>query len=225
MVFYFYTTPDDSEEKYIIYMGKDKFENEDLIKFGYPEDLWFHVDDLSSAHVYLRIPPSVMGGLGTSVDLAKIPKKIIEECALLVKANSIEGHKLKRVKVVYTMWANLKKTKSMEVGQVGFHNEKEVYKVDVDKPKDNTVVNKINKTQIERDISFHKENWEKRQKTMQKKAKDEKKQKELEKESTIKKQKEEAEIRSYSSIMKEDDMRSNEDLSKLTVQQYEEDFM
>jgi hypothetical protein len=29
--------------------GKDKYENEDLIKYGIPEDFWFHVDDLSSA--------------------------------------------------------------------------------------------------------------------------------------------------------------------------------
>ena len=35
--------------------GKDKYENEDLIRYGLPEDLWFHVDNLSSAHVYLRL--------------------------------------------------------------------------------------------------------------------------------------------------------------------------
>ncbi|KAF5923527.1 hypothetical protein HPG69_006698 [Diceros bicornis minor] len=28
---------------------------EDLIKYGWPEDIWFHVDKLSSAHVYLRL--------------------------------------------------------------------------------------------------------------------------------------------------------------------------
>ena len=39
----------------MIYMGKDKFENEDLLKYGFPEDVWFHVDNLSSAHVYLRL--------------------------------------------------------------------------------------------------------------------------------------------------------------------------
>lgn len=33
---------------------KDKYENEELIRFGLPEDVWFHVDALSSAHVYLR---------------------------------------------------------------------------------------------------------------------------------------------------------------------------
>lgn len=27
-----------------IYMGVDKVENEDLIRWGWPEDVWFHVD-------------------------------------------------------------------------------------------------------------------------------------------------------------------------------------
>ena len=41
-------------------MGKDKFENEDLIKYAWPDrDIWFHVEDLSSAHVYLRLPHKV----------------------------------------------------------------------------------------------------------------------------------------------------------------------
>ena len=39
----------------MMYMGKDKYENEDLIRYGFPEDVWFHVDNLSSAHVYLRM--------------------------------------------------------------------------------------------------------------------------------------------------------------------------
>ena len=29
--------------------------DEELIKWGWPEDVWFHVDKLSSAHVYLRL--------------------------------------------------------------------------------------------------------------------------------------------------------------------------
>ena len=44
----------------VIYMGKDKFENEDLMKYAWPDtDIWFHVADLSSAHVYLRLPEKV----------------------------------------------------------------------------------------------------------------------------------------------------------------------
>ena len=37
--------------------GGDKYENEDLIKWGWPEDVWFHVDKHSSAHIYLRLKP------------------------------------------------------------------------------------------------------------------------------------------------------------------------
>lgn len=67
-------------------MGKDKYENEDLIAYGQPEDVWFHVDDLSSAHVYLRLKP------GQNLD--DIPEDILLECASLVKANSIVGCKV-----------------------------------------------------------------------------------------------------------------------------------
>ena len=38
-----------------IYMGKDKFENEKLLENYWEEDVWFHVDNYSSAHVYLRL--------------------------------------------------------------------------------------------------------------------------------------------------------------------------
>ncbi len=84
-----------------MYMGRDKFENEELIKFSFPEDIWycssslssflafclmygrFHVDDVSSAHVYLRLKK------GQTLD--EIPPAVLEDCAQLVKANSIQG--------------------------------------------------------------------------------------------------------------------------------------
>lgn len=43
----------------------------------------FHVDDMSSAHVYLRLPP------GATFD--EIPADTLDDCAQLVKANSIQG--------------------------------------------------------------------------------------------------------------------------------------
>eukprot|EP00899_Mesostigma_viride_P007061 jgi/Mesvir1/16356/Mv18104-RA.1 len=122
-------------------MGLDKFENEDLIKYGLPHDVWFHVDDMSSAHVYVRM------NVGEEID--SIPAEVIEDCAQLVKANSIQGNKVDRVNVVYTPWANLKKTPSMEVGQVGFHNNKLVKTVRVEK-RINEIVNRLNKTKEER---------------------------------------------------------------------------
>ncbi len=86
MVFFFQTS-----DGFVVYMGRDKYENEDLIKFGLLEDIWFHVDELSSAHVYLRLNPGQR--------LEDVPESTIEECAQLVKANSIEGCKLKEVNV------------------------------------------------------------------------------------------------------------------------------
>lgn len=83
MVFYFTSR----DGKYMYYMGKDKYENEDLIKYGLPEDVWFHVDDLSSAHVYLRMPPGMT--------MKDIPEDILLECSSLVKANSIVGCKVR----------------------------------------------------------------------------------------------------------------------------------
>jgi hypothetical protein len=35
MVFYY----ECCDPKYIVYMGRDKYENEELIKFGFPEDV------------------------------------------------------------------------------------------------------------------------------------------------------------------------------------------
>lgn len=37
-----------------------------------------------------------------------------------------QGNKMNNVDVVYTQWSNLRKTAGMDVGQVGFHSEKEV---------------------------------------------------------------------------------------------------
>jgi hypothetical protein len=70
-------------------MGKDKYENEALIKYGLPEDVWFHVDDLSSAHVYLRMKP------GMAMD--DVNEDLLLQCSSLVKANSIAGCKVSRV--------------------------------------------------------------------------------------------------------------------------------
>jgi hypothetical protein len=141
-------------------MGADKYENEDLIRYGLLEDIWFHVDDLSSAHVYLR--------LNKNQRLEDVSDKTIQECAQLVKANSIEGCKLKECTVskyairtvylyrplsisfgsysilVYTRWRNLKKTSDMEVGAIGFHDRTKVRNIRIEK--DNAIVKELNKT-------------------------------------------------------------------------------
>ncbi|KAI4288188.1 MAG: hypothetical protein L6R35_002543 [Caloplaca aegaea] len=114
MVYYF--TSNVVEPAATLYVGKDKFENEELIKYGWDED--FHVDNLSSAHVYLRLKP------GQEWD--QIPAALVDDCAQLTKANSIEGNKKDNVTVIYTPWSNLLKNASMATGQVSFRDPKKV---------------------------------------------------------------------------------------------------
>jgi membrane protein involved in colicin uptake len=60
------------------------------------------------------------------------------------------------VAIVYTPWANLKKTGDMDVGQVGFHHSKQVKRVYVE-TRVNEVVNRLNKTKEERHPDLEKE--------------------------------------------------------------------
>ncbi|OCB91060.1 hypothetical protein A7U60_g1697 [Sanghuangporus baumii] len=93
------------------------YADEDLIKYAWPEDVWFHVDKLSSAHVYIRLPGSIPSW-------EEIPEALLTDAAQLVKANSIEGNKKENITVIYTPASNLKKTGDMAVGQVSFKSDK-----------------------------------------------------------------------------------------------------
>ena len=57
--------------------------DEELIKYGWEEDVWFHVDNLSSAHIYVRLPEGE--------NWENISQDLLTDCAQLTKANSIEG--------------------------------------------------------------------------------------------------------------------------------------
>eukprot|EP00249_Psilotum_nudum_P021570 c28157_g1_i1 orf=388-1035(-) len=215
MVYHFRARPEVGD--YTIYMGFDKYENEDLIRYGFPEDIWFHVDKLSSAHVYLRLQK------GETMD--SIPPEILEDCAQLVKANSIQGNKLNNLDVVYTPWTNLKKTPSMDVGQVGFHNSKLVRTTRVEK-RINEIVNRLNKTKIERrpDLKAEKEQYNAAERSERKAQLREKKRREemerAEKERL-------ADIRSYRGLMVSERMTSNKDIAATgkSLQEMEDDFM
>ncbi|KAK4455527.1 coiled-coil domain-containing protein 25 [Podospora aff. communis PSN243] len=139
MVYYFTSTVVDPPA--YIYVGKDKFENEALIKHGWEEDVWFHVDNLSSAHIYLRLRE------GETWD--NIPKDLLTDLGQLTKANSIEGNKKDNITVIYTPWSNLKKDGSMADGQVSFKDHNKVKKVFVAQ-RENPIVNRLNKTKVEK---------------------------------------------------------------------------
>ncbi|KAI0562735.1 hypothetical protein FGB62_54g121 [Gracilaria domingensis] len=210
MVFY-YKTRDSS---YHVYVGKDKYENEELIKYGWDNDVWFHVDKLSSAHVYLRLKD------GETID--SIPEGVLEDCVQLVKHNSIEGNKMNSVAVVYTYWSNLKKTGDMDVGQVSFHRIGDVKRVTVEK-RVNEIVNRLNRTKTEAhpDLAQEKTN---RAKYLNKIAREQMR-KNAEREKALREQRQqEKEARSYDRIHQSKDMTSNKDIRQ-TYTEYEDDFM
>ncbi|XP_043724650.1 coiled-coil domain-containing protein 25-like isoform X1 [Telopea speciosissima] len=218
MVFYFKARPEAGD--YTIFMGLDKHENEELIKYGFPEDIWFHVDKMSSAHVYVR--------LNKGQTIEDISEGLLEDCVQLVKANSIQGNKVNNVDVVYTPWYNLKKTASMDVGQVGFHNPKMVRTVRVEK-RINEIVNRMNKTKVERkpDLKVYAAEREavnaaeRAERKLQ--LRDKKRREEIER---LEKEKQ-SEIRSYKGLMVQEKMTSNKQIASTTksLQELEEDFM
>jgi len=195
-----------------IFMGNDKFENEDLIKWGWPEDVWFHVDKLSSAHVYLRLKE------GESIE--NIPSALIDDCCQLVKANSIQGNKMNDVDIVYTPWSNLKKTASMDVGQVSFHNDKEVRKVKVEK-RINAVINRLEKTKVvidKVDLRAQREERDARERAKQHQSMKEQRQREKEEQ---KRKEEMRRLQSYETVMKPEKMTSNKEVTS----NLDDDFM
>ncbi|CAL1373487.1 unnamed protein product [Linum trigynum] len=215
MVLYFKARPDVGD--YTIFMGFDKFENEELIKYGFPEDVWFHVDKMSSAHVYVRLHK------GQTFD--NISEGLLEDCCQLVKANSIQGNKVNNIDVVYTPWSNLKKTATMDVGQVGFHNSKMVRTVKVEK-RINEVINRLNKTKVERtpDLRAEREAVNAAERAERKlQLRDKKRREEMDR---MEKERQ-AEVRSYKGLMVAEKMTSNKQIASesKSLQEMEEDFM
>lgn len=211
MVLYYKTI----DPSYFVYVGRDKHENEDLIKHGWDNDVWFHVDKLSSAHVYLRLKD------GESI--GSIPEDVIRDCAQLVKHNSIEGNKMSNVGVVYTMWGNLKKTGDMAVGQVSFHDTRAIKRLVVEK-RVNEIVNRMNKTKTEATPDLHQEKTD-RLKELNRRAREQvKRQADADKVVREQRQKEK-QAKSYDSIHKKSEMTSNRDYRGADASAIEDDFM
>ncbi|KAF9248905.1 hypothetical protein DTO013E5_8060 [Penicillium roqueforti] len=206
MVFYF--TSNVVEPSAFIYVGKDKFENEELIKYGLDNDVWV---SLSLAHVYVRLRE------GETWDNIAAP--LLEDCAQLTKANSIEGNKKDNITIIYTPWSNLKKDGSMAAGQVTFHNHKLVRKVYV-KQRENPIVNRLNKTRVEKypDLRAEKEEDTKKKQRGDRKARDEQRAKE-------KKKQQEYEQLKWQKDHAYDDMFTEENLEASNNQDRDEDFL
>ena len=92
----------------IIFIGKNKKHNFELIDAASATDIWFHLDDRPSAHVILK----------TILPLKAIPRELIKRCARLCMENSKTEKKTQSV--LYTEVANVKKTGIL--GQVMLKN-------------------------------------------------------------------------------------------------------
>lgn len=136
------------------YVGRDKHENEYLIKYGWPGDMWFHVDSLSSAHVYFRVCTDSAPVTGIPID--DLPVDSVYDMMQIVKHNSISGCKLASTRIVYTPHSNLKKTFEMDSGTVTYHDSKLCRYARCDK--DRTRVKELEATKTERnDVDFYAE--------------------------------------------------------------------
>ncbi|KAI0698143.1 cytoplasmic protein [Cytidiella melzeri] len=215
MVLFFRSTVVDPPA--VIYMGKDKVENEDLIKYAWPQDVWFHVDKLSSAHVYIRMPEGMTW--------EAIPQALLVDCAQLVKANSIEGNKKDNLTIIYTPGDNLKKTGDMAVGQVSFHNDRKVKRIYIEK-RENAIVNRLNKTKVEREVDHEQERVEriKKETAVRRIAAAAKRKADAE---LAKAREAEKAARSYDSLFSggDEDYEDQDTAPRKSVRELEEDFM
>ena len=179
-----------------------------------------------------------------------ISQALLEDCAQLTKANSIEGiyliisylivpnetvrvaiestntlpgNKKDNVTVIYTPWSNLKKDASMATGQVSFHDQKLTKKILVP-VRQNAIINRLNKTKVEKfpDLYAEREEDLRAKRKVERIAREERKRAE-------KKELEEREAKryqkdhAYDDIMNEDDIAANSNQDREGVDP-EDDF-
>lgn len=152
----------------------------------------------------------------------KLPDGLLEDCAQLTKANSIEGNKRDNITVIYTPWSNLRKTNGMAVGQVGFMKDKLVKKVHIP-ARVNAIVNRLNKTKVEKfpDLQAEKIEYAKEKNQEARKAFAERQKKEKAEAEAYKKAKWEKE-HAYEDMFSEDNLNKTSNQNR--SENWEDDF-
>jgi predicted ribosome quality control (RQC) complex YloA/Tae2 family protein len=114
---------------YSIHIGRNKKENDELVKTSAKTDIWFHVDGAPSEY-----PPKVdtrratVGRsahiiLANTEKLNAIPKQVIKRCACLCKSNSSMKSESK-CGIIYTEVANVLPTE--HEGQVTINGMRKI---------------------------------------------------------------------------------------------------
>jgi len=92
------------ETIYVIVIGKNKYENWELLENANETDIWFHVKSEPSCYVILQ----------TEKSIKEIPKQVIKRCACYCKSHS----KSKTVKECEIMYSSVKEVcKGKKVGE------------------------------------------------------------------------------------------------------------
>jgi predicted ribosome quality control (RQC) complex YloA/Tae2 family protein len=93
-----------------IYVGTNAKENWDLIDKSEPDDLWFHLEDFPSSHVFVREKLSKI-----STQIPDYPNQIISIAADYCKSQS-KYKQRDKLKIIYTLVSNIRKDR--DIGSV-----------------------------------------------------------------------------------------------------------
>ena len=97
----------------VYYVGENQADNFDLLDFADKQDLWFHVDSLSSCHVVAKVA-------GLKFDKKQM-RQVVTQGALLCKENSVYTY-MSNLAIIYTYVEYVTKTQTM--GRVSTTNAK-----------------------------------------------------------------------------------------------------
>ena len=112
-----------TNQVYTLHYGKNAHENWELFDAAEPDDLWFHLDDLPSAHVYLEVskeePSDAAIEFAARLVLTRTPK-------------AVNTTKAKKITVIYCPRSNLAKGKSP--GEILIHDSKLLSRISMKLP-------------------------------------------------------------------------------------------
>ena len=118
-------------EEYQIFTGIDAKENDLLARWGWDEDILFHVGQgMPGGHIYLRTKSVInkkafkkIKKLSDFETMLYIPSNVIEECLQLAKQYSSRGRKEKAVQIHISPWLNVKKYDGDNYGTIQFADQ------------------------------------------------------------------------------------------------------
>ena len=103
-------------EGYVCLIGRNAKGNDQIVRQASQKDIWFHIDNLSSPHLIIKMSDKLFP-----------PKETLIECAVILKSYKKSISEFQKVNIIYTLVSNIKLTKVL--GQVEFKRNSEVYKL------------------------------------------------------------------------------------------------